>query len=267
MLFKEKLSRNYKIAGATILIAAGGAMVFYFNHPLFFMINGLWSSGLWYPMVFLTAMADGLFIMMISSALYPHKKGYFWPFLAGYILTGVIVQLIKHSYPTGRPLYYFPPEEVFFSGEQLTRKSFPSGHATSALVLTRYLMQNLTPPYKYLVLSLGILMALSRVYLGLHFPFDIYVGGFFGYLTTDLLMRYAEKTKEHSKRFDYRHNPLLVSLLGVTAAVSYIYFMREEYPPLSAFLVFVASGFSIWFLYKTVTQLYNIYRTSGNGKR
>jgi undecaprenyl-diphosphatase len=59
--------------------------------------------------------------------------------------------------------------------------SFPSGHATIAFTLATVLAYK-EPKYKYWFYLLAILIALSRIYLGKHYPFDVIVGAILGYL-------------------------------------------------------------------------------------
>lgn len=60
-------------------------------------------------------------------------------------------------------------------------KSFPSSHAvnnfSAALVLSFFYRE-----YKWIFFSIAALMAFSRVYVGVHYPFDVIVGAIIGLL-------------------------------------------------------------------------------------
>jgi len=79
-------------------------------------------------------------------------------------------------------VYYYTPEGKFvFLEKPINRKtrSFPSCHATNAGFLTVYTFF-LGRQTLLLTLPTAILIGLSRVYLGHHFPFDVLGGFFFG---------------------------------------------------------------------------------------
>lgn len=69
--------------------------------------------------------------------------------------------------------------------------SFPSGHAATAAAgaLT---LSFLYPPFTPLLVLAGLLVVLSRVYLGVHFPFDVLAGVAIGTATSGVVLVIAE---------------------------------------------------------------------------
>jgi len=63
--------------------------------------------------------------------------------------------------------------------EIITSFSFPSTHATLAFAFA-YVLSQKEPKLKYWFFTLAIFIALSRIYLGVHYPFDILAGAFLG---------------------------------------------------------------------------------------
>lgn len=59
--------------------------------------------------------------------------------------------------------------------------SFPSTHATLAFALA-YVLSVQEPKLTYWLYALATLIAISRVYLGAHFPSDVLFGGLLGYV-------------------------------------------------------------------------------------
>jgi len=62
--------------------------------------------------------------------------------------------------------------------------SFVSGHSTTSFAVTTFIIASMKKHYKYplLLLFWPILFAYSRIYVGVHFPIDIFVGMLLGIL-------------------------------------------------------------------------------------
>ncbi len=58
--------------------------------------------------------------------------------------------------------------------------SFPSGHATIAFAMAVVLSKK-EPKWKWMFYMLAVLISLSRIFLGKHYPTDVLVGAFLGW--------------------------------------------------------------------------------------
>jgi undecaprenyl-diphosphatase len=100
-------------------------------------------------------------------------------------------------------VYYYTPEKKFVFLEKPINKetrSFPSCHATNAGFLTVYTLF-LMRQTLFLTLPTAILIGLSRVYLGHHFPFDVLGGFFFGSILGIVLAIISGRiTKNYGRR-------------------------------------------------------------------
>jgi undecaprenyl-diphosphatase len=235
------------------------------NHKIFFIINGFYSDFFGYPMIFLSAMADGLFVIMISSAAYGKKKGYYWSFMIAYIVSNSLVNLIKTAYSTGRPLAYYSMDEIYYAGEILKFQSFPSGHAAAAMVLSRYLAQNTGRKLTALIYTFGILCAISRVYIGVHFPYDVAFGACLGFIITHGVFWYAEKKYKHSARPEYKYNAWLISLIGLITAIFYLFYNNDLYAPISRLVNACALLFGVFFIYNILREFFILYKNKPAG--
>jgi membrane-associated phospholipid phosphatase len=233
-----------------------------FNRDIFHHINGFQSQIFGYPMIFISAMADGLFVLMISSAVYKKKKGYFWTFILAYLLTSLIVQFFKHYFHFGRPLMHYSKDEIYTSGDKLTRLSFPSGHSASAMVLAWYLAEGLKTRWKSIIFFLGVTAGISRIYIGAHYPRDVTAGLAIGFLVSFIVFTVSKKRVLHANRPEYKYNIILVSLTGLISAIAYLYFHPKSYKPISGVLNLLAAGFMILFIYQLVREFFKIYRTN-----
>jgi undecaprenyl-diphosphatase len=63
--------------------------------------------------------------------------------------------------------------------ETLDQYSFPSGHTMHAVCFSMLLIASF-PAYAVIAIPFSILIAISRVVLGLHYPSDVVCGALFG---------------------------------------------------------------------------------------
>lgn len=92
-----------------------------------------------------------------------------------------------------------PPEHFEGSGVAVhvpagvpSDRSFPSGHSQTAFGAAAYL-SCLYPSASPVFLGLALLVGLSRIALGVHFPLDVAVGGLFGAVFSIAAFRWREK--------------------------------------------------------------------------
>ena len=90
-----------------------------------------------------------------------------------------IYKLAKSS--TKRPRPCNASAEIFRGAAMLDEFSFPSGHTMHAVGFTVVALAWF-PQISFLVLSFTLLVALSRVILGLHYPTDVLLGALLGYV-------------------------------------------------------------------------------------
>lgn len=88
-------------------------------------------------------------------------------------LSHLSVEILKRLFTRERPQL---PVGLEWLVTVPDRFSFPSGHATAGMAMALPLALALPLPFSALVLGVGILIGVSRCYLGVHYPGDVAAG-------------------------------------------------------------------------------------------
>lgn len=138
------------------------------NLAFFSVISRVGDGHYWYVVLGLLLFAQG------PAAL---------PILGHVALAGAVCHLIYRSLKRRtarvRPLHLADGFEL--SVPPLDRYSFPSGHTLHAVFFTLVVV-SYVPALAWLLVPFTILVALSRVILGLHYPTDVVAGAALGAL-------------------------------------------------------------------------------------
>jgi undecaprenyl-diphosphatase len=134
----------------------------------FRIISRLGDGVFWYILMFailVTQQADG-----IKPVLHMLAAG----------LSGTLIyKWLKHK--THRPRPYQVRQDVFLSGKPLDHFSFPSGHTLHAVAFGLVALFYF-PVLAVVLIPFIVMVAMSRVILGLHYPSDVLAGAAIGYV-------------------------------------------------------------------------------------
>lgn len=139
------------------------------------------SSAIQQFFAFISWLGDGKFwyALMLLLPLYYGPQA--WRVSVQMALVGaiglVIYKLIKSATVRARP--YTRDSNIRLGTAPLDKYSFPSGHTLHAVGFTLVIMAHY-PALGWLVLPVALLVAASRVILGLHYPTDVLIGGVIG---------------------------------------------------------------------------------------
>lgn len=101
------------------------------------------------------------------------------------VLTRVVVEILKVVVAYPRPFQALTDIHVLTTADGY---SFPSGHAALSMALATSMYYFYPRVGKWLMV-LAVLIGISRIYVGVHYPFDVGVGLLIGYLIPKLIHR------------------------------------------------------------------------------
>lgn len=101
-------------------------------------------------------------------------------------ISQAIVHSLKRLLSRERP--YKIIEQLNTYGINLKDYSFPSGHTTATFSIATTIALNI-PKLSILAFSIAIIVGVSRIYLGVHYPTDVVAGIFLG-ISTALLVHF-----------------------------------------------------------------------------
>jgi undecaprenyl-diphosphatase len=133
---------------------------------LFQVVSRLGDGIVWYALIFALPVAGGR--AAIDDALRMAIAG-----LAGLLL----YKLLKRHLVRERP--FITHKSIVRAGAPLDRFSFPSGHTLHAVCFAMLAIEAY-PVLAWVLIPLALMIALSRIVLGLHYPSDVLAGAALG---------------------------------------------------------------------------------------
>ena len=162
------------------------------EHPLWNMILP-WLETEWH---FLVPLAVVLLWLIWRGGR--KEKTYVVMLTVSLFLSQAIVQIMKRMVHRPRPLHVFSNVKTHFLSErerpELEDYSFPSGHTAFFFTLATFSVG--CYPYWGLALflfGLAFLVGFSRIYLGVHYPLDVFAGAAVGVIVAYFLWCCVEK--------------------------------------------------------------------------
>ncbi len=149
----------------------------------FDVLNGIFSA-----LTYLGNFEIFLMIALIITVFFLiHKKPFiaFWFSIIGSVLFGI---LVKYVIGRTRPF----EDSIISNLVPAALSSFPSAHAIAAFSVLPFLNKAF-PKSKIIFWSLAILVAFSRIYLGVHYLSDVIAGAFIGYGVAYLFLYLGKK--------------------------------------------------------------------------
>ncbi len=132
--------------------------------------------------------AVGVFILL--TWLLTKRKKVFFNLLFLYAIQSAVVYSIKFLVNRKRPLIFLEAVgQLPKSKGEILDPSFPSAHTFCAFMMAS-LLATWFPKYRWVFFIMAGLIGWTRIYLGLHYPTDVIVGGLLGYGITKLFLHF-----------------------------------------------------------------------------
>lgn len=154
------------------------------NRELFLFVNGMQTPFVDWLMILASALGHPqTYPFYLAALLWLHwrrgaiaLRGLATLAIAYPTVSMAIVPFMKASLDFPRPITALGPETVAILGAVETSGAFPSGHAAFAVLMAASLMPGASRAARLALATGAILVCLSRVWVGAHFPADV-VGG------------------------------------------------------------------------------------------
>jgi undecaprenyl-diphosphatase len=155
--------------------------------------NGWWSSPFLdrvIPWVTHFGSHIAVIVFLISCFLIMRKKKTLLYLLLLYGIQSGVVYGLKFLINRKRPLVFLETFSKLSQGPgEVLDPSFPSAHTLYAFMMAT-LLATWFPKYRWVFFIIAGLIGWTRIYLGLHYPTDVIVGGLLGVGITRLFLKY-----------------------------------------------------------------------------
>ncbi len=154
----------------------------------FFELNRIHTSFLDLIFINYTFLGDGIFsVIAVAVLLLIRKQAVAIQALISFLVSGLLIQLLKNIFQMPRPKAFFEPGQYSYFINGITHSglnSFPSGHTTSAFALATIITLNTDDKrWGRFFFVAATVVGYSRIYLGQHFLQDVVAGAIIGVFT------------------------------------------------------------------------------------
>lgn len=135
-------------------------------------------------MLFVSLQFDYLLFLILSVLYYFRGRQETILFLALLVTSWAVAMILK-------PIFAVPRPEAIRFVTCTTGYSMPSGHSLMSFASAIFLYPR-AGKFKFLILIFAFTVSLSRIFIGVHFPSDVFVGALIGCIV-GLFWLYVEK--------------------------------------------------------------------------
>jgi membrane-associated phospholipid phosphatase len=234
------------LCGMVILFLTGDnvALFLFINRATAHIPDAIWGH--------LTVLGDSTIAILFILPFFHRRPDIVWKFILAAMLTALLVFILKDP-SNVRPPGVLAPDSFHIVGPVITSNSFPSGHtATIFLLAGLFCMQRINTWIKTLLLLLAVLVGLSRIACGVHWPMDVLGGALGGWLAASAGIWIAARWQAGLNIQAQRAFALIIIVLGTWSTWYYDKGFPDTWPLQSAIiaLIFALSARGLWRLFK-----------------
>jgi membrane-associated phospholipid phosphatase len=201
------------------------------NVALFYFLNRIMSyagDSLW---IHLSLLGDGQLVILFMLPFLGRRPDVVWQFILSFLLGGIFVHVLKELFSSLRPPASLLVDSFHLIGPALQNNAFPSGHTTAIFVLSGLVcMQRISIWIKFGALLLAILVGLSRIANGVHWPVDVLGAAGGGWLVAMAAVWLAQNWRAGMNVWVQRVFALIATPLAVWAVWSLWQHLDDVYP-------------------------------------
>ncbi|MEN6372537.1 MAG: phosphatase PAP2 family protein [Armatimonadota bacterium] len=155
------------------------------NLKLFYLINSHHCPALDTFFEIFRWAGHGVFLIPVLALVYKFRRYKLHRLVIGLIISISIVHIIKNTFPQYRPALALGQSNIHLL-LNLHGNSFPSADAAMAFAIMGALIAGERRWFQCVLIAYAVMVAYTRVYLGVHFPMDVTAGALLSILSTNL---------------------------------------------------------------------------------
>lgn len=186
----------------------------------------------------LTLLGNGSMLFACVALAWRQRPDWLMAGLCALPFASLYSRALKHLVVSPRPAGVLPLDQLHVIGERLLNHSFPSGHTVSAFTVAAVVLLADRPPRAVAALALAgaLLVGLSRIAVGAHWPTDVLAGAAGGWLAgllgVELARRWAWTRRLRAEQ--------IVALIVLVSSLA-LFVVNIGYPQATPFKYLVAA--------------------------
>jgi len=185
---------TFVILVSALLVAMMAVALSDTNIPLFLYFNKLsrfTGTALWAN---ITSLGEGLVLLSLAGLVAIRWPAAAWTIVVASVVGTLLVHGMKEAVGALRPAMVLPDGSFTIIGPRLKIVSFPSGHTATITAFAAILFLHAQRAWAaWLLLPLVLLVGVSRMVVGAHWPLDVLAGWLVGILIAMVSHAFAER--------------------------------------------------------------------------